>query len=75
LAKKPTQEIISQSSFKANPDYLATDSIASLLSNSSREIPKIESQRQSILLNKIKKWKEQRSESINSIKNIEDEMI
>ncbi len=50
--------MISQSSYKQNPDYLATDSIASVISNSSREIPKIESQRQSVLLNKIKKWKE-----------------
>jgi len=48
----------SQSIYKANPDYLATDSIASVISNLSREKPKIESQRQSKLLNKIKKWKE-----------------
>ena len=67
--------MLSQSSFKPFPDYLKTDSLASMLSNSSRDIPKIESQRQSGLENKIKKWKVQRSESINSIKNIEDEMI
>lgn len=50
--------ILSQSSFKPYPDYLKTDSIASMLSNSSRDIPKIENQRQCGLLNKIKKWKE-----------------